>query len=461
MRNVLLVYPEFPVPDKSINHKNVLPVGLLKLSSYYKDKCKATVELVHGNKTPTKFKKPDMIEITTLFTYWSQHVWDSVKFYRDLYPNHKKTKIRIGGIYASLHNNTEEFIKLCKKYNVTCFKGIHREAENYFPDYELLLDSGAKLNFQIVHTSRGCHRKCSFCGTWIIEPKFDYKNSIQESIEPGIKMGLKNLVFYDNNLLKNPEIKDILRGIIELKKNNKIGWCESQSGFDGRILLKDPEIASLLKKAGFRFPRIAWDWGYENWQEIEKQIETLLDGGFSKRNMSIFMIYNWEIDFCEMEKKRIKCWEWNVQITDCRNRPLNSLYDKYNPLSDQNNTEDYYIHPKWTDAEIKQFRKNVRRQNICIRLRLPYHSKLLERKVYTEQQYTYINTLQPTEIERYLPDIWYPSITTHPTDRYKWSSKKVEISADLVDELNNKMSSQSKDCISSDSILTIIQSYDL
>jgi hypothetical protein len=452
MKKVLLVCPEFPVPTKSIHHKNALPVGLLRLSSYHKDKCNAKVELVHGNKVPSKFEKPDTIEITTLFTYWSQYVWDNVKFYRELYPDYKKTKIRIGGIYASLHNNKEEFVQLCRKYHVTCYKGIHLEAEEYFPDYELLFDLGAKINFQIVHTSRGCHRKCSFCGTWIIEPEFSYKDSIKDSIEPGFKIGLKNLVFYDNNLLRNPKIKNILDEIIELKKNNKIGWCESQSGFDGRILLKDPDLASLLKQAGFRYPSIAWDWGYEKWQDIEKQIKTLIDGGFSKRNLSVFMIYNWDIDFHEMEQKRIKCWEWNVQITDCRNRPLDSLFDNYNPILNQDKSEDYYIHPKWVDAEVKQFRKNVRRQNICIRMRLPYHSKLLERRVYTEQ-YTYINTLQQNEMERYLPDIWYPSIITYPPDKYKWSSKKIVISDDLLDELNLKMASQSKDCInSSDSL---------
>ena len=29
---------------------------------------------------------------------------------------------------------------------------------------------------------------------------------------------------------------------------------------------------------------------------------------------------------------------------------------------------DYYIHPKWTDTLVKEFRKNVRAQNICVRM---------------------------------------------------------------------------------------------
>jgi hypothetical protein len=296
MKNILLVYPEFPVPHKSIHHKNALPIGLLKLSSYYKKKGYVQVQLVHGNELPEKFEEPDIIEITSLFTYWSQYVWDAVKFYRENFPNHKKTKIRVGGIYASLYHNNKEYIRLCRKYHVSRFKGIHKTAEQYFPDYKLLNENGIEIDFQIVHTSRGCHRRCSFCGTWIIEPYYECRNSIRKLIEPGLKIGLRNLVFYDNNLLKNPEIKNILRELVELKAEKKIGWCESQSGFDGRLLLEDPEIALLLKKAGFRYPRIAWDWGYDQWPKIEKQMKILIDCGFSKKNMSIFMIYNWDLD---------------------------------------------------------------------------------------------------------------------------------------------------------------------
>jgi len=48
--------------------------------------------------------------------------------------------------------------------------------------------------------------------------------------------------------------------LIQLKDQKKIKWCESQSGFDGRILLNKPYLEKLLKNTGFRYPRIAWDW---------------------------------------------------------------------------------------------------------------------------------------------------------------------------------------------------------
>jgi len=419
--NVLLVEPKFPTKTKSKNHKNFLPIGLLKLAAYYKTEQKYTVELVRGLTLPVRFETPSIIEITSLFTYWSEYVWETVEFFRENYPDPDVTEIRLGGIYASLHCNTEEFQEKCRKYDVIPVKGVQEEAERFFPAYEELGNNGNSIDYQIVHSSRGCHRNCPFCGTWIIEPEFKGKKFILSTIEPGIDFGLKNLVFYDNNLFYNPHIKDILNELIELKKQKKIRWCESQSGFDGRILLKNPELAVLMKKAGFRYPRLAWDWGIDQGSKIEKQIQILQDAGYNYKDIYVFMIYNWDLDFEEMEKKRIECWRLKVQISDCRNRPLSQLHDYYKPIRDQSDGEAYHINPNWTDAEVKQFRKNVRRQNICVRQIYSYHSKLLEsKKHYTREQFIAIKAMQIEAAKKYLPDLWIPSEITPPIDRDKW-----------------------------------------
>lgn len=420
VKNILLVEPLFPTKTKSRNHKNFLPIGLLKLASYYKSK-NYTVELVRGKEKPTKFEVPSRIEITSLFTYWSDQVWDCVKFYRELFPD---SKIRIGGIYASLRCDDPDFQEKCKKYKVTPFKGVNKTAEKFPPDYKLVMNGENNIDYQIVHSSRGCFRKCAFCGTWIIEPEFKPQKSIKSIIEPELEVGLKNLVFYDNNLLYNPYIKELLEELIELKSQRKIGWCESQSGFDGKLLLKNPELAAMLKKAGFREPRIAWDWGYEQYPEVEKQIQVLEDAGYHRKDIYIFMIYNWDLSFEEMENKRIMCLEWKVQISDCRNRPLTQLHDNYKPLKDQNEGTEYHINPNWTDAEVKQFRKNVRRQNIVVRQGVPYHSKLLEtKKNFTREQFRDLKTMPIEEAKKYLPDLWIPSEITPPKNRYKWVVK--------------------------------------
>jgi len=426
VKNVLLVEPLFPTKTKSKNHKNFLPIGLLKLASYYKSK-NYVVELVHGNKIPTKFEVPSKIEITSLFTYWSRQVWDCVKFYRELFPNPRTTEIIIGGIYASLRYEDSDFKEMCKRYDVVSYKGVHKDAERFPPDYKLVMNGNNNINYQIIHSSRGCFRNCAFCGTWIIEPEFKPKKSIRFHIEPQLKLGLKNLVFYDNNLLYNPYIDDILDELIELRRKQKIGWCESQSGFDGKLLVENPELAAKLKRAGFREPRIAWDWEYNKHPEIEKQIQILENVGFNRKDIYIFMIYNWNLNFEEMENKRIKCYEWKVQISDCRNRPLIQLHDNYEPRKDQNDGMDYHINPNWTDAEVKQFRKNVRRHNICVRQNLRFHSKILEHKrIFSKEQIQALKFMPFEEAKKYLPDLWIPSEITPPKNRDMWIVQKIE-----------------------------------
>lgn len=352
---------------------------------------------------------PDKIEITSLFTYWAPYVKDSVSHYRKIFP---KAKITVGGIYASLMPDH------CKNYTKCdeVYIGVNTEAEKYYPAYDLITNHNSHpVDYQIIHSSRGCLRKCSFCGTWIIESRFKAKKSIKDEIKK------RKIVFYDNNLLNNPHIENILKELIELKKNRKISWCDSQSGFDGRLLIKKPKLAKLLKQAGFRYPRIAWDWGYKDYKDIKKQLDVLIKGGYRYNDIFVFMIYNWNIQFEEMEEKRIKCWEWKVQIADCRYRPLTQIIDNYHPRESQT-SKDYYIHTdrNWTDTLVKQFRNNVRRQNICVRQGVNFYSKSFEQMMTKKNILIKTKKMPRDKVEKLLNklglDYWYPEDITYPKD---------------------------------------------
>lgn len=314
---------------------------------------------------------PEEIWVTSLFTYWAKYVKEAVQYYKKLFP---QSRVIIGGIYASLIPE-DEVIKYTGCDEV--YQGVIPKAEEYFPAYDLIKNANPHpVDYQIIHSSRGCKRKCSFCGTWKIEPEFIPKKSIKDEIK------FKKIIFYDNNFLMNPYIKEMLNELIELRKKHKILWCESQSGFDGRILLEKRDLAKKIKEAGFRYPRIAWDWEYQEYLKVEKQINILKEAGYHSKEIYIFMIYNWNISFEEMEIKRTKCWKWKVQIADCRYRPLEQLYDNYDGRKIGQTSRDYYIHEQagWSDTLIKQFRKNVRRQNICVRHGFPFYSKNFEQK---------------------------------------------------------------------------------
>ena len=220
-------------------------------------------------------------------------------------------------------------------------------------------------DFQIVHASRGCIRWCAFCGTYEIEPEFSPKKTIAGEI-------VKNhIVFYDNNLLANPHIEDILDEVSGIRINNRVVKCESQSGIDGRLLMQKPSLASSLKKARLQNPRIAWDGRFSQRKSIRRQVDVLLDAGFAARDVQVFMLYNHKLPPDEVALKVAECFSWGVQVSDCRYRPLDLFSDGYAPNKKSQADTDYYVHDGWTDARVRGLRKTVRANNICIRYRIP------------------------------------------------------------------------------------------
>jgi hypothetical protein len=399
---ILLVEPAFPIPAKSKNHKDFLPVGLMKIGAWRKA-VGDDVRLVRGlpddpiNSMLLQDWKPAEIWVTSLFTYWSQHVIDAVSTYHKRFP---AAETVVGGIYASLMESDCKIRTGCDRVHV----GIVRDAENYFPDYDLIEPfNGGKPDYQIVHLSRGCWRQCTFCGTWRIEPKPEHVASVLSKIRDSTgHIAQKKLVLYDNNLLSLPNIENLLEELASLKQRHEILWCESQSGFDGRVLLDKPQLAPLIRKAGFKNVRVAWDWGIQDASMIASELHLLEKAGFHSNDLYVFMLYNWQTSFEEMEQKRIQCWHWKVQIADCRFRPLDRICEHYGPRTSQTHNE-YYVHPGWTDAKVKQFRQNVRRQNIVVRQKYVFYSKYLETH----------NGAKVGEIGDEVIQPWYPSEVHH------------------------------------------------
>lgn len=359
---ILLVRPNYPsrsnnnrYGNERLNHK-YFPIGLLKMSTYFKEKV-YKVDLIIGAKR-AKFT-PDIIYITTLFTYWRKFTIETIDFYKKVYP---EAEIIVGGVDASLNSQDYECL------GVRVYKGIFKEVEKVKPDYGYFTE---EVSFQILNSTRGCIKRCPYCGTYKVDGPFTYKTS--EELEREI---FKNeIAFYDNNLLANPNIKEILKMLSDKKINNKhIKRIESQSGFDASLLIADwdrteekESLFYLIKKARFINPRIAWDGYIEEENIVKRCIELFEKVGYRRKQIQVFMIYNWDLDFNKMEYKRKRCQEWGVQVSDCRYRPLDATFDNYNPRKKDQTSEDYYIHPGWTDQLIKEFRKRVRSQNIINR----------------------------------------------------------------------------------------------
>lgn len=186
IKKVLLIDPNFPRASKSRNHKDLLPVGLLKIGTYLKSRNIKTklIRLTSTDNNEEELKKfnPDLVLITSVFTYWAKEVKFAVEFSKKIFP---KTDVMVGGIFASLLPD------ICKDFTKCDYihQGIVKCAECLPPDYSLLENNGDDINFQIIHSSRGCNRRCKYCGVYKIEPQFTCKKSIENEL---IR---KNLVF--------------------------------------------------------------------------------------------------------------------------------------------------------------------------------------------------------------------------------------------------------------------------
>lgn len=117
-------------PQKSRKyHTPYPPLGLLKLATYHRQRGDY-VSLVSGRADDGY--EPDIIYITSLFTYAWEPVHEVVRFYGAKY---RKAKVIVGGIYASLCSDHLEqtFVDRIKIH-----KGLVPEIEELLPDYSLV-----------------------------------------------------------------------------------------------------------------------------------------------------------------------------------------------------------------------------------------------------------------------------------------------------------------------------------
>ena len=394
--NALLVQPNFPWPSKSKNSHQAIPYGLLRIANWMKSE-KVNVKFQRGCSKIDNYT-PNEIWITSLFSYWADHVKATFDYYSNEYP---QARILVGGILPSL--SRDYCIEQFGKENV--HTGLLPQAERFDADYSLL---EKKLDLQVLISTRGCIRKCSFCYAWRIE------GHIQPYPIDQVISWIKTnrVIFYDNNILAHPHIEKFLEALALVRVNGKVVNYECQSGFDGRILQRKPELAKLLKLARFKHPRIAWDGPLSDAEDIKKQLSVLEQGGYSHNAVQIFMLYNHELTPKEIEKKRIQCWDWGVQVMDCRFRPLDQFHESYCPTKEQT-PNDYHIHDGWTDRSIKITRRSFRRQNIQVRYnKFPFHSKHFERKKLRDKLpigiLDELKSKSQEEIRRVLPDSWFP-----------------------------------------------------
>ncbi len=259
-----------------------------------------------------QIKKPDIIFVTSLMTYWASGVKETIEIIKEVYPD---VPIVLGGIYATLNFEHAKEYTLADlvikgagehqlKKNIMQLTGFELSGSNISSDLDALpypaLDLQNKITYAPILTSRGCPFSCDYCASSYLEPKFRQRspeNVFQEIKHWHDNYHVKNFAFYDDALLINA--KSYAFSLFEKIIDSKMDvWFHTPNALHINAITQ--QAADLMFQAGFKTIRL----GLETTEFSEKRshdikvvekdffqaVEHLKTAGFTQEQMGAYLL---------------------------------------------------------------------------------------------------------------------------------------------------------------------------
>lgn len=302
------------------------PLGLMKLSAWHKLKGD-TVDFFKGLKPPKV--QYDVIYITTLFSWHSKLVIDTIKFYQDNYT----ADIQVGGIMATL---MPEYIE--QQTGITPECGYRKELDELLPDYSLCKKNSKFDDYSYVFTTRSCPNNCRFCAV----KRLDGNYWINENWRNQIDVTKTRINIFDNNIIIAPlqHFKDVIQYTID--NNLQIRF---EGGIDFRYI--KPEYAQVLAKAPVEYEmiRLAFD-DIKADGLFQRQVKMMMANGVRNTNMSVYVLCNFTDT---VEESHYRCRE----VVKLGIRPIPLFFI---PLDHLDERADVRMNANWTPELIANFK---------------------------------------------------------------------------------------------------------
>ncbi len=352
-KNILLVEPSY--------RNKYPPLGLMKIAAYHRDRSDF-VRLVKGIDKSVLLDVWDRVYVTTLFSFEWKNISIAIDFAVHAASNQPE-RVFVGGIAASLMH--EEFLKESKWAGVRFIAGLldgppahslHLSAidgdfgaddilsqpiENRVPDYSILDDISYTYpvhDAYFGYSTRGCIRKCHFCGVPKLEGGQKEMPSLFNLVD-GItnKFGpKKDLILMDNNVTASARYKEIIAEIVDLgfaagAKLSRDGKhfkrrVDFNQGVDARILAKSPMYLKEMSKICISPLRIAFD--HIGVRKVyETAVRMAADNGII--SLSNYMLYNF-MDTPEDLYFRMKL---NIELNEQLGLRIWSFPMRYQPVT--------------------------------------------------------------------------------------------------------------------------------
>jgi hypothetical protein len=371
-KNILLIEP---------GYKNKYPpLGLMKLAQYHGQLGKRDkVRFIKGEDASVFGTAWDRIYITTLFSFEFARIAQSINFAMEVANGHAD-KIFVGGIAASLMpeqfasraswqgirfiqglltGSPSKALKL-DEYSEELYSDDHQgpAIEGLIPDYSILDQIEYEYPVRdayFAYASRGCIRRCTFCGV----PKLEGDQRDAEPITAVVRNiearygPKKDLILMDNNVVASPRFREIIAEIRDLgfvpDAKLSIGRVPVQrrvdfnQGVDARILCKDPVYLRQLSTICLKPLRIAFDHlGLKG--PYEKAVRYAHQ--FGLMSMSNYMLYNFHDTPADLfERMRL-----NVTLNEELGLRIWSFPMRYQPTSLPDRS---HVGEKWTRYQLR------------------------------------------------------------------------------------------------------------
>ena len=371
-KNILLIEPGY-------NNKYP-PLGLMKIASYHgPDGKKDNITFIKGEDHNVLNKAWDRIYITTLFSFEWKKIEKTIDFALQV-ANDQADRIFVGGIAASLMH--KKFLDQSKWSGIRFINGLLNKApakslqlddfseefysdditstpiEQLIPDYSILEQIEYEYPVRdayFVYASRGCVRKCSFCGVPKLEGDFWDTDSITNIVN-GIekKYGAKkDLIFMDNNVVASPRFKEIMAEIRDLgfgknakltrKNRSLIRRVDFNQGVDARILCKSKMYLKELSTICIKPLRIAFDH-----LGLKKPYETSIrySHEFGLDELSNYMLYNFHDSPSDLYERMLL----NVKLNEELGIRIYSFPMRYQPTD---RPDRGFVGEKWSKYSLR------------------------------------------------------------------------------------------------------------
>lgn len=300
------------------------PLGLMKIASYHRDRGDF-VEFVKGEDRNALDNTWDRVYVTTLFSFEWKRTAHAIDFAMAA-SNGQAERVFVGGIAASLMR--EAFVAEPRWAGVRFIAGLldgppahalHLRAEDgdfgaddqggtpieyRMPDYGILdhIDYDYPVrDAYFGYASRGCVRKCHFCGVPKLEGGQKEMPPLRDLVE-GVtrRFGTKkDMILMDNNITASSRYREVIAEIRDLgfergatieRDGRKFGRrVDFNQGVDARILAQSPIYLREMATVCISPLRIAFDhMGVR--RVYETSVRMAADNGI--RSLSNYMLYN-------------------------------------------------------------------------------------------------------------------------------------------------------------------------